>query len=792
MQKSVLRWAEARPAAGGLCALLVALAGCGDDVAGDIATGTGGLTATGGGDADDDDDAASGGDSGDGNPADGDDDDDDDADDGSDDGGMLGEPCDGLDNDGDGVVDELCACEDGEVQDCFAGPPEDALDCRQTTQTCEQTGGSETPATWGACGGLCEGSTLTLDDPAMFRIWGAAEGDRFSLAHGGGFRDIDGDGEMDFTGSSVAGDAASPDVGAAYGLFGGPCLQRSVMDLATLPLTGEMNEDGHGGFIVDTANGRMTTMADVNGDGFGDVLVADSGSTIGAVFGTTNPPALVEVATPDGMDAVRFTGGGGSNGTAGSHTSTDYDGDGFDDLFLSASNSQPACPCSSNGMSVWWGGSDLSATVALDFTVPIGIGHVGVATQHNFAVAGSFGDFNNDGFADLVGGNGAANDAFVIPYRTAVIFGTPTRTFPSTMIGGDGTTGFTLEGGAGRGAHPGHQAGDFDGDGVDDLLTYASSAPFQLHLLYGHAGSFAPTLNVSSLGAEGLVLETDGTLAESGLHGGPNVGFGDIDADGYDDLVFGLADPEIGGAVIVWGRPGATGSLTVDTAPDVTVITGATDLGPTQRFAIEDLDGDGLGDVVIGAHNADGPSGVDTGAGLVKFGACLAGEHNPTLILGQDGPDQLGGDPGQETFAGGRGDDVIDTGGGADVAYGGQGDDTIVVDDLDFMRVDGGLGYDTLIVDAAGSLDLTTIGRARILELEHFELRDGAQQLRLNTGDASGLSTTRELTIDADASDTVTLVGPWQVQAGPAGYDVYIHGALSVTVAQVATTVLEP
>lgn len=126
------------------------------------------------------------------------------------------------------------------------------------------------------------------------------------------------------------------------------------------------------------------------------------------------------------------------------------------------------------------------------------------------------------------------------------------------------------------------------------------------------------------------------------------------------------------------------------------------------------------------------------------------------------------------------------------MAYGGQGDDTIVVDDLAFARVDGGLGYDTLIVDAPGSLDLTSIGRARITDFERIELGDGAQQLTLNTGDASGLSSSRELTVDADATDVVTLIGPWQLQVGPAGYELYVHGALSVSVADAATIVIQP
>ena len=799
MQRGDPRLGALRPATGGLCAWL-ALAGCGSEgTVTEASAGTQGLTA-----ADDESDTEHGdsedatdtGAAGDGDAGTAADDGMDEGSDGTDDGGMLGEPCDGFDNDGDGQVDELCTCEAGDVQDCYAGPPEQAIDCRATTQTCELSGGSEQAATWGACGGLCDGTTLTLDDPAMFRIWGAAAGDRFRLAEGGHFADIDGDGEMDFSGASAAGDAASPDVGAAYGLFGGPCLQRAVLDLATLPLTGLANDDGQGGFVVDNGtSGQGTpnaTMGDVDGSGFGDVLVADTSTTMSAALGTSNPPALFEAAAPDGVDAVRFTGGGGSYGTIGKGFAGDYDGDGFDDIFMSSWNNHPQCPCATSGLSVWWGADDLPATVPVGHVVPIGIGHVGQASQHNFSVVGSVGDFNNDGFLDVTGGNGAANDGMVIQYRTGVMFGNPARSFPGTMIGGDGNNGFVAQGGSGRGPHPNHQSADFDGDGIDDLLTYANVSSFQLHLIYGHTGPFPPAIDVGGLATDGLVIESTVGLVVGGMRGGNTMGFGDLDGDGFDDIVSAVSDTEAGGVVILWGRPGATGTLDLDVDPETTVIMGAPGLGITDRLAVEDLDGDGLGDLILGAPDADGLAGEDTGAGMVKFGACLAAEHNPDLMMGQDGPDILIGTAGRDTIAGGRGDDTIETGGGPDVAYGGGGDDTIVVTDLQFARVHGGLGEDTLIVDAGGELDLTTTGRARIQEIEHFDLRDGAQHLRLNAGDASALTRTRALTVDADASDSVTLVGSWQHQPGPGSYDLYVLGALSVAIESTTSVTIEP
>lgn len=164
----------------------------------------------------------------------------------------------------------------------------------------------------------------------------------------------------------------------------------------------------------------------------------------------------------------------------------------------------------------------------------------------------------------------------------------------------------------------------------------------------------------------------------------------------------------------------------------------------TQKILTSSVDAVIINDDVITA-NADiihGGSGVD-------------------IINGLAGNDIIHGGAGADVLFGGDGDDTIYAEGGADVIYGGSGSDTIIVNSLDFMLVDGGLGFDTLKLVGSGLvLDFESLRPG--VEIKSIEMIDitgsGANGLtNITYDDVFALNDAHKLYVKDDSDDIVDI-----------------------------------
>ncbi|MDP2317239.1 MAG: MopE-related protein [Pseudomonadota bacterium] len=498
------------------------------------------------------------------------------------------------DGDGDGYGAETGACL------CEAEEPyvvAVALDCDDAdlavnpdaVEVCGNGADDDCDDAAPGCGVAGERSLVEADG----RIDGAAASDGLgtSLASPG---DLDGDGLDDLLVGAPGVDDGAMGAGAVY-LFGGPVTGTSTAD-ADQTWLGEAENDNVGGAMV---------AGDFDGDGLQDLVFgapyeSSAGALAGAVYLLLGPAVGGSLSSADarylGADADDYAG-------ISLAASPDSDGDGDEELAVGASRE-----------TLESGGA--GAVYVFD-TTPLGTGAVadapgllvGATNGDFFGRALVAGDMDGDGLGDLaVGAYG--DDGATLNGGAVYLYLGPIGGRVETA-GADG-----VRYGLGSSDFAGYAlaVGDTDADGYDDLVVGASGNDDG-----GANAGAAYVVRGPMLGTS--FVDDDATLLGEPRDGaGLALAVGDLDDDGFDDVAVSSEGTLYGSAGAAWVAYGPlAGVSSLQDAEALLIGETAGDDAGTALAIPGDLDGDGFGDLVVGAAQADGTAG-DAGAVYVIGG----------------------------------------------------------------------------------------------------------------------------------------------------------------------------
>ena len=484
----------------------------------------------------------------------------------------------------------------------------------------------------------------TVDSP-IHQVWGnvlAADMGR-AVAYAG---DVNGDGLSDFLVGAPGGNHPTlASAGSVLLMFG---------------------RDNRTGIIVDTAQtdssiaveifapiaqvrmgNALSTAGDLNKDGVDDILVGSARydrpgklncGGVMVVYGMkTGWDTAIDSATLATNSKGFWIWGAAVNDNAGASVSTvDFNNDGNPDIVI---GSPYAVVSSATAVGILYillgkGTATISADIELSAFTSSSINGVRVfgdssAANYLFGVSASgAGDVNDDGIDDVVvGAAGASYSGRAACGAVWIIFGSTgalTDIYLNSILP---TKGFAIYG-ASAGDQLGSavsKAGDVNGDNVADIViggnstTTSNGKTGAAYVILGRASGATPftTIDLAAFtsGPEGFKISG---AAANDLLGQAVAGGGDVNNDGYDDVVIGAstADPTSrnngGRSYVIYGQDeaffsdinlaGANFASTLGYRIDGAA---SNDQSGMSVALLPDFDGDGLSDIGIGAALVD-------------------------------------------------------------------------------------------------------------------------------------------------------------------------------------------
>ena len=411
--------------------------------------------------------------------------------------------------------------------------------------------------------------------------------------------DLNGDGADDILVGAYKHAAGGLEAGAAY-LLHGPI--SGVIDLtdsdAKLVAEASVNFAGH----------RVAGAGDVDNDGYDDVLVSarldnDGGSDAGAVYLLYGPAS--ETVNLSDADAKLI--GEWSYEFAGSSVSSagDVNADGYHDILVGAFDTYVGTGKAYLVHGPVYGDVDLSLAVAR---------FLGEVVEDNVGVSVSTaGDVNSDGYDAILIGEGSGGESAGAVYLVhGPISGDVELSSAHAKIVGEAAgdqAGYSVGGGV-----------DVDGDTVDDLIV---GAPFETGngeeagAAYLILGDVSGIVDLSDADAK---FSGESEFDRAGI----SVALvDDVNGDGYGDVLVGAPEwlSELSGKAHLLYGP-ISGSINLADSPAVFVGEANADLLGVFVASAGDVNLDGYSDLILGAiHNDSG--GEDAGAAYVIFGGGL-------------------------------------------------------------------------------------------------------------------------------------------------------------------------